>query len=85
MLDYVIVSKKLEEYLTKMEIDSTLKWTPARAEKGALKFTDHYAIKISFDKVPMRKKENIPALKHTIWNTRKKGGWLKYAQKTEEN
>ena len=85
LLDYVIVSKKLEEYLIKMEIDSALNWTPARSEKGKLKFTDHYAINISFNKVPMRKNFNLPALKHTRWNTRKKNGWAKYASKTEDN
>ena len=52
-LDFVIVSKSLEKYLDKIEIDNERKFTPARAtKKGRLTYTDHYAVICTFKNIP---------------------------------
>ena len=49
MLDLVIASKNLSKYITKLEIDKDLKWTPFRTvNKNKIRFTDHYALMVIF-------------------------------------
>ena len=85
LLDYVIVSADLVKYIDKLEIDNKLEWTPCKSVKGKLKFPDHYAILLRLKDVPILKKHHIPSNKETIWNTKKKDGWVNYRNKTENN
>ena len=56
-IDFIIVSKELHEFIEDMEIDSKLKWTPCRPiSKNKVRFSDHYAIKIVFKNLLMKKK-----------------------------
>ena len=78
-LDLVIVSKRLFEYVDKLEIDKNLKWTPFRTtKKGILKFTDHYSLLLVFKGLPKKKKKVIGKRKITIWNMKKQRSWDKY-------
>ena len=78
LLDIIIVSKNLQQFIEKLEIDSNLDWTPYGQFKGNLKYTDHYALKLSFIKIPMRKLTPLPGKKYTIWNTKRMNGWEQY-------
>ena len=66
-----------------MVIDKELKWTPYRViNKSSLRFTDHYAMVIIFEGIPLKKDNNISRKRPVIWNTNKSGGWKKYFKKT---
>ena len=84
-IDFIIVSKSLETYIEKFEIDKNLNWTPHRESKMKIKHSDHYALLLVLDNVPKRKREFFPTRKHTIWNTKKPNGWTKYRERTENN
>ena len=74
MLDLVIVSKDLYEYVVKLEIDKDLKWTPCRPVKNSkLCYTDHYALVLVLKNIPKRNDRKLPKQKPVIWNTNKKG------------
>ena len=81
LLDYIIVSRNLLEYINELEVDVDQKWTASRNVKGTLKFPDHYALMLTMTKIPMKKTMSIPPRKEIIWNTRKKNGWERYAKK----
>ena len=73
------------EYIDKLEIDIDLKWTPCRSKNGVLKYPDHYALLLAFKDIPMFKAKPIPCKKEIVWNTKKKEGWKKFKEKTENN
>ena len=73
MLDLVIVSKELYQYVDKMVIDNQLKWTPGRSvSKTKISHTDYYAIVVVFKDIPVNKVKIEKRKKTIIWNTNKK-------------
>ena len=78
LLDYVIVSPGLVQYINKLEIDNSLNWTPCKSINGILKFPDHYALHLEFKNIPMRNTDFLPGRKKTVWNTKKRNGWEQY-------
>ena len=50
-----------------------------------LKHTDHYALHLVLNKIPMKNKNFIPSIKYTIWNTKKKESWNRYKDMTNED
>ena len=69
-----------------MEIDSDHKFTPARPmKKGALTYTDHYAILYSFRNIPLKKQKAYEKKRTIIWNTKKKGSWEHFIKETSNN
>ena len=69
VLDLVIVSKSLYEYVEKVEIDKDLKWTPCRPSKKSVKYSDHYAVLVTFRNIPRKKKKRrIREKAPKIWN-----------------
>ena len=85
LLDIVVISAELRKYVDKLEIDSKLEWTPSRSVNGSLKHPDHYALQLVFKNIPMKETKPTTGSKHIVWNTRKKDGWLKYKEVTEDN
>ena len=85
LLDYIIVSTNLVKYIEKLEVDANLNGTANRNHKGILKFPDHYAVMMTLKNIPMKKTMSVPPRKEIVWNTRKKNGWIKYREKTENN
>ena len=74
-LDLVIVSKIFEKYIKEMKIDKDLQYTPFRskAKSKDLVYPDHYAILISFENIPMNKKQRVQnGIRRKYWNTNKK-------------
>ena len=55
LLDIVIVSSILTQYIDKFEIHSKLEWTPCRSDKGNIKYTDPYSLLLTIKNIPMRK------------------------------
>ena len=84
-MDIVIVSTNLTQYIEELKIDNKLEWTPYRAVKGKLKYPDHYGLLLSFKGLPSKETKSFPGRKSVIWNTRKRGGWDVYKQRTENN
>ena len=77
--DSVVVSSDLKKYIDILEIYSTLKWTPSRVDKEILKYSDHFALKVVFRSLPMKRGTMKTLNKKEIkWNMRKKLGWQKY-------
>ena len=86
MLDLVIVSNDLVEYVDTMEIDDRYFRFPGRPMKnGKIKYSDHRAIKITFKGIPKEKDVIKTGVKVTRWNTQKEGGWRKYKEMTSNN
>ena len=84
VLDLVIVSKEIEQYVEELNIDKELQWTPSRNYKGQLKFPDHFALLLTLN-IPMANTKHIPTKKNIIWNTKKQNGWERYKAITENN
>ena len=57
----------------------------SRSVKETLKFPDHYAILLKLKDIPMKPPTSFVTRKQVIWNTKRKSGWEKYEQKTENN
>ena len=84
VLDLIIVSKEIEQYVVELNIDKELQWTPSRNYKGQLKFPDHFALLLTLN-IPMANTKHIPTKKNIIWNTKKQNGWERYKAITENN
>ena len=73
-LDLAIASASLAPFVKRMIIDSQRKFTPRRVTKNfgeAVKiYTDHYAIEVKLDGLPMKK---VKPQKETRWNLLKPG------------
>ena len=84
-LDLIIVSKGLVEYIEELIIDKERKFTPHRAGKGKLIFTDHFSLFFKMKGIPLRNPTMRVKNSEVIWNTNKPGGWSKYKECTENN
>ena len=84
-IDFIIVSTDLVKYIERFEIDNDLKWTPSRPTKDGLKFTDHYALHLVLNNIPMKKVDSKPVRKEVKWNIKRNNGWNKYRELTEVN
>ena len=86
MLTLVIVSKQLLGHVDELYIDNDLKFTPFRViNKNKRVYTDHYAVKLTFKELPIKRKEKRKGKKYLQWNTNKDNGWSKYHELTSNN
>ena len=85
-LSLAIVSRNLEPFIEKLEIDSGKKFSPVRPISKTKSITsDHFPLMITFvdsfcTKTHVRKPECF-----TMWNTNKEGGWDLYKEMTEDD
>ena len=77
-LSLVIISKGLEDYVDELKIDSNRNFTPHRATKTKLVYTDHYSLIFKLKQIPIKVKSFKNTHTPVIWNTHKDGGWEKY-------
>ena len=85
-LDLIIISNDLVKYVEVMKIDKSLSLTPARViSKSKVVYSDHYAIILKFNDLPLKSQLNLPVYKYTRWNTNKVGGWETYKELTNNN
>jgi hypothetical protein len=77
-LSLVIVSNGLEEYVEELVIDEKRRFTPHRAIRNKLVFTDHYSLILKFKDIPQKVKTYKDKNRTVIWNTSKEGGWKRY-------
>ena len=84
-LDLVIVSRGLIEYIQELVIDKERKFTPHRAGKGKLIYTDHFSMHFILKGMPLNNPAMRKDISQVIWNTNKAGGWSKYKEITEDN
>ena len=77
-LSLVIVSNGLEEYVEELVIDENRRFTPHRAIRNKLVFTDHYSLILKFKDIPQKVKSYKNKNRTVIWNTSKEGGWKRY-------
>ena len=84
-IDFVIISKALEPYISKIIIDDRGRFTPVRAVKNTTVKPDHYPIIVTLSNLPLKK--DVPAINKSrvIWNTNKVGGWDTYKDLTENS
>ena len=68
-----------------MRLTVNLRFTPSKITNGELKYPDHYALHLVLDNIPIRNSLYVPPKKVTVWNTKAKEGWEKYAKATTEN
>ena len=74
-LSLVIVSNGLEEYVEELVIDENRRFTPHRAIRNKLVFTDHYSLILKFKDIPQKVKSYKNKNRTVIWNTSKEGVW----------
>ena len=84
-LDLCIISKGLLKYLIEMVIDDKFLFTPHKATKKKLIYTDHLSIYIKFEGIPEVSKIVQKDGKLVSWNTRKEDGWKSYMESTTNN
>ena len=84
-LDLVIVTKGLVEYIQELIIDKERKFTPHRAGKGKLIYTDHYSLYLILKGMTLINPAMKKDISEVIWNTNKPGGWTKYKELTDDN
>ena len=72
VLDIVIASKDLADYLKVMEIDEMRNFTPCKPlSNGKVSYSDHLAIKITFEGIPMNRTDRKVVSKSVRWNLNK--------------
>ena len=72
--------------MDKLEVDENLNWTPCHpVQKSKLRYSDHYAMFLTFKNIPMKSEKIVKKEEPIIWNTNKPGGWKRYFSKTNEN
>ena len=85
-LSLVIVSKKLEPFIEKLEIDYNKTFSPIRALSKTKSVTsDHFPLIVTFaanfcTNISVKKPDCF-----TMWNTNKEGGWEKFKELTEDD
>ena len=86
VLDMIIVSKDLEQYIDTLQIDSERRFTPFKQNKGkTLSFPDHFGLCLKFKGIPLKSVQTKVRRKYTRWNTNRKGGWKQYQELTTNN
>ena len=84
-LDLIIVSKDLVAHIDQVTIDSDLTFTPGRATRNGLCYTDHYSILFSLQNLPLANAKRSKKRSIQMWNLNKEGGWAKFTSLTENN
>ena len=78
VLDLVIVSSELENYVESLEIDKDMYFTPSRPISKGLRHSDHYALLFVLRNLPANQRTQCVAKSVVRWNTNKPGGWERY-------
>ena len=86
VLDLVIISQELYQYVDEFSIDNQKKITPFKVGKNcSLSFTDHYTITIKFKGIPLKSSPRNSNRNYSKWNYNKPGGWDAYKALTSSN
>ena len=72
-LSLVIISSGLEEYVEELVVDKERRFTPHRATRNRLIFTDHYSLIFKLRGIPLKTKSFKCEICPVIWNTNKLG------------
>ena len=84
-LDFVIISINLLPFFKSITIDSERKFSPIRPIKQQeAKHSDHFPIIVQFENIPVREPIKHARNAHTIWNTKKEGGWEAFKASTND-
>ena len=84
-LDLVIISRNLLKYFLSITIDSDRKFSPVRPiNKKESRYSDHFPIIVEFKNIPLREQAKPFRNSHTIWNTKKQGGWEAFKTSTDK-
>ena len=78
VLDLVIVSSELKNYVATLEIDKNMCFTPSRPVSKGLRHSDHYALLLVLKNLPANQRTKTYAKSIVRWNTNKPGGWERY-------
>ena len=85
-LSLVIVSKALEPFIEKLEIDCKKDYSPIRPLSKTKSITsDHFPLILTFVENFCTKTAKKKSDCFTMWNTNKEGGWNSYKELTEED
>ena len=85
-LSLVIVSRDLEPFIEKLEIDSLRKFAPVRPiSKTKSISSDHFPLILTFVANFNTKKITKKPGSYTMWNTNKEGGWDCYKELTDDH
>ena len=66
-------------------IDKTFTFTPFRPVNGPPVYSDHYALQLVFNDLPVKTTKIVASHKNIRWNTNKVGGWEKYSEIADRN
>ena len=85
-LSLVFVSRDLEPFIEKLEIDSLRKFAPVRPiSKTKSISSDHFPLILTFVANFSTKKITKKPGSYTMWNTNKEGGWDCYKELTDDH
>ena len=86
-LDLVLASKKLEQFIEKIEIDREMKYAPVRPiSKTKSVPSDHFPVIVTFcSEFSTNNQTWKKPDKFTSWNTNKVDGWKHYKELTEDD
>ena len=83
-LDLAIGSRELVQYVSSVQVDSELLYTPRRAvSKGGklgLTYTDHFPVLVELEMPRVEPDKKLPP----GWNLSKPGGWKTYEEECEK-
>ena len=82
ILDLVIISAELTEFVETLEIDKDKVFTPYRPAGKKLLHTDHFSVLLVLKDLPLKTGEKVAVKKCQRWNTNKPEGWTKYEEMT---
>ena len=86
VLDLVIVSEDLMEYVKEFNIDNLRKVAPFNVNKDkSITYSDHYALTVIFNNIPRDDSSTNKTVKFTKWNLKKPNGWDTFRSLTENN
>ena len=85
-LDLFLISIGLRPYISSLQIDKDLKFTPYRAIKKKKKFklvySDHFASILTLKNLPRKQERQEKKVK--VWNLAKENGWENYKYLTDK-
>ena len=82
VLDLVIISVELADFVEKLEIDKDKVFTPFRPAGKNLLHTDHFSMLLELKDLPLKTGKTVAVKKFLRWNTNKPEGWKTYQEMT---
>lgn len=82
VLDLVITSVELADFVERLEIDKDKVFTPFRPAGKNLLHTDHFSVLLELKDLPLKTEKTVAVKKFLRWNTNKPQGWKTYEEIT---